>query len=74
MTLKLTSHPAVAASTEQVIAALKKPIDDLKRLYAGLDPNKETFFNVGALNGQMYMMQVRIEQLERELAATRTAR
>ena len=98
-----------------------KPAEELKRLYAQLDPAKETivycqsgvraaetatvlaqlgfqnvkvydsswlgyaarlsapvvnetFFNVGALNNRLTAMQQRIEQLERELAAAKSAK
>jgi len=66
-----------------------KPVEQLKRLYAGLDPEKETivycqsgvraaenaqFFNVGLLNGRLAAMGAKIEALERELAEAKAGR
>lgn len=51
-----------------------KPTDELRKLYAGLDREREVFVNVGALNGRLAALQGRVGELENELVRVKTAR
>lgn len=70
-----------AAETATVLAQLGfkdvKVYDSSWLGYAGVlsaPANNETFFNVGAFSGRLSSMQMRIEELERELAAAKAAK